>query len=1127
MLFLMLGMLYGLALATEAPEKRWLLVLHSDQVGYPVVDGAGQGLLTAVREAGLSAADINVEYLDFNRNPGAEHREAVTRLMRLRLADKKVAVVYAQGLLALEYAQREGRSLFPDAVIITNVPMLDARSRAAATPLIRVPWRPDYVHNARYALSFFPETRRLLVVVGGGQMDALYASLARAELAEFAGQVEIEYTDTLSHDEMLARVARADLQTAVLLTPYFGDSAGRTFVPVEVAKEVADASPAPVFVTAEPFLIFNVMGGRLLRTEDFGRYAGNIAVRYLRGDLALQDRIAVFDPPFVPVFNWPQLVKWGVDPAGLEEGVELLDRPLSLWVEYRPQVIAVVAAFGLMSALIVALFLQGRRRRLAEQAAGASEARSRVMIEAAPEAILTYDVDTKRIIDANANALRLFGCSREMLMGNALRHFYRKPPPGDTSLDESMADVERRAMAGEVVAVERSVVRQSDADEIDCDLRVVKLPYAEQRILRLTFTDVSARKAIESALYFVAQRATVGQLAHRAFASELSAFLCRVLKLDHAVLLRRVQGQTFEVMGAMGKDAALQLEPDEVEALAGEALAAHSDIRILPADARRQLSTSRLLDAWQVESYVAVSLWDAAGEPIGFIVATGQGPLHHPERAQSVLQIVASRAAQEIEGVRTETAIQHYQDSLENEVKQRTGELAQANQALARSNEALASARDAAEAATRAKSEFLANMSHEIRTPMNAIIGMTELALRGPLEAKERNYLRKAATAAESLLSLINDILDFSKIEAGKLDLEQRAFNPAEVVYNVATVLGARAAEKGLELLVRLAPDVPQALSGDALRLGQVLMNLCGNAIKFSERGEIVVDVQQVSRKGLQVVLAFSVTDPGIGMNREQMATLFQAFSQADASHARRFGGTGLGLAISKQLVGLMGGEIAALSAPGLGSEFRFTAVFELADVPLEAAGRLPADIRGLRILVVDDSSRAREIALHVLAGLGLKGDAVASGAGALAFLLEAAQVARPYDVVLMDWKMPEMDGLETAARIRRALAPERRPRIVLVTAYGTDAASDQAQAEQVDAFLAKPLNGLELAPVLARLSRGGAEPSGKGLGPDAEPGSAAIEHIKGMRVLLVEDNAFNQLVASDMLSQVAGVEVI
>ncbi|MCA0189107.1 MAG: PAS domain-containing protein, partial [Proteobacteria bacterium] len=689
---IMLVLLCVRAQAVDGPNRKLLLVLHSDQVGYPVVDGIGQGVLAAVRESGLSVADINVEHLDFGRYPGAEHREALTHLLKLRTAGKNIAIVFAQGPLALEYAQREGRRLFPDAVIITNVARLDERNLAGEAPLIHVPWRPRNVTNARYALSLFPETRKLLVVVGGGRSDRSYADLARAELVEVASHVEIEYTDTLTYDEMLARVARAGKDTAVLMTPYFADSAGRRFVPVEVAKQVAEASKAPIFVTSEPFLRFGVVGGAVIKTEDAGRYVGGIAVRFLKGELVLKDHLVVFDQPFTPVFNWPQLVQRGVDPARLPKDSVLLQRPPSLWEEHRPQIIVVVVAFAVMGVLIVALFLQGHRRRVAEQAASASEARSRVMIEAAPEAILTYDVDTKRIIDANANALRLFGCRREVLLANSLRHFYRKPPPGDASLDQSMADTERRALAGEVVEVERGVLRQSDGEEIDCDLRVVKLPYAGQRILRLTFTDVSARKAIESALYFVAQRATVGQLAHRAFAADLSAFLCRVLKLDHALLLRRVQGHRFEVMGATSEDAALQLDPDEINALAGEALAAHLDIRILPSQARRQLPASRLLDAWQAESYVAASLWDATGEPIGLIVATGKGPLHHAERARSVLQIVASRAAQELEAVRTEAAIQHYQDSLENEVRQRTGELAQANQALA-------GARDAAEAA--------------------------------------------------------------------------------------------------------------------------------------------------------------------------------------------------------------------------------------------------------------------------------------------------------------------------------------------------------------------------------------------------------------------------------------------
>ncbi len=483
----------GAKIPVEQPK---ILVLDAYPRGLPIPESINRGILNALKEKGFSIADIFIENLDLGRTPTADHRTNIVNLLRHKLAKKRVEVVITIGALATDFMAKEGEDLFPDATVLALISPNYQTLSPTYVRVMNVPWRVDPAGTLDVALDLFPETRQVFVVTGANDHILPFLDEAKKAFGPWEGKLNFEYSNEMTYEETLRRVASLPKNTIVIYSPFFSDTTGRSFIPAEVAVKVFKAANSPVFATLEEYLGSGIVGGSLLWTEDIGKNAAKIALDYLSGQLKLTEPVTTFTTSYWVAFDWRELTRWKVDHLPRPKDSIVINRPQTLWGQHKTLVIATMISILFLTALLIALSLLNRRLQWAKDEAIESEERFRVMIEHAPEAIILYDMDLKRCVDSNAKAEQLFGCSREKLLQGGPDRFYSKNQPDHDDVIVSMNRNMSLAMAGEDMVLER-FIRSDDGRDLVCEVRIVRLPDKNKKLLRGSFIDITEKKRVQ------------------------------------------------------------------------------------------------------------------------------------------------------------------------------------------------------------------------------------------------------------------------------------------------------------------------------------------------------------------------------------------------------------------------------------------------------------------------------------------------------------------------------------------------------------------------------------------------------------------------------------------------------
>jgi PAS domain S-box-containing protein len=885
--------------AIVAEQKSQILILSPYGPGPAGIDAYISAMTTSLKSAGINGDDIFVEYIDLARNPGIDYREMQKSMLARKYNSRKIGIIVSIFQQGLDFMLEEGKDLAPNAPIIAALGKPPA-DRAPGRRIVLQVQQLDYQNTLRQALAIFPATRQVVVLTGTSDEDLRSLQNFKDTQEPLERRISYDYLGGLGFEEVLDKVATLPKDTIILnLGTLHFKTTGKA-IATDFSAKIARAANVPVFVLYDSAIGTGSIGGSVFSIRNEGVRAAKVCVGILNGSFALTAQVTPLPAHANAIYDWQQVERWGADASKLPGDTIFINRPPTLWGQYRGTVLVASAVFLFLSLLIAALIWQVRRKALAEEALLASRERSRTLVEEAPEAIVVYDAIRKKIIDANSKALRLFGRSRDELYTSDLASMYASDQGDKAEHCDSIDRHIERALSGESLVFER-VVRSTDGTEIPCEVWLARLPPKEGGLLRASYVDITARK-------------------------------------------------------------------------------------------------------------------------------------------------------------RNEEELRQHREHLEEQVTERTA--------------ALSVALEQAQAANRAKSTFLSNMSHEIRTPMNAILGYTQLMQRLPeLTGTLKNYTSVIARSSDHLLDLINDILEMSKIEAGNVRLQAEDVSLRALLKDVEAMLKVRAKEKGLALTFEVDERIPALVQSDGTKLRQILVNIIGNAIKFTDHGSIAVRVILSDTDEQSIKACFDVADTGCGIEEHERLKVFDAFEQT--SSGRHKGGTGLGMAISRQYARMMGGDLTFDSEVGKGTTVHFT-VTALRRERVAAArepentwqiDRLEIGSAQPKILIVDDIESNRDILVRMLGGIGFAEIREAADGEAA---LEIIHQWQP-EIVLMDRRMPGMDGMQLT-RVIKDLPQAKNIRIIVVTASAF--AEDRQLALEIgaDGFISKPFREQEIFTEIRRV---------------------------------------------------------
>lgn len=982
-------------------ERQKILFLNTYQSGLPIPDSIERGLLAALQEGGGSVSDIFIEHLDLAPVPSKEYRALMADLLRRKLVGKRIGVIVVVGTPALDFLKTEAKGIFPDAAVLSLItPGIDSL-RDGPYKIMDIPWRVDPAGTLRVALDLFPQTRRVVVVMGARDSVLPFLEEAKKAFAPWK-TLDFEFTNEMTYEQMLNRISSLPSDSIIIYSPFFSDTSGRSFVPAEVVVKVSQLATVPVFATLEAYLGRGIVGGALLKTETIGHQAGTIALDYLRGHLQLIKPITTFNISTPNMFDWHQLERWKANTSTLPKDSIIINRPLTLMGQYKGEVISAAVAFLCLCAMVLALWILNRRLKRLTVTASDSEARFRVMMEYAPEAIVVYDPDLKRIINANPTAEQFFGCTLQTLLRANLERFYQSNQVEEASVADIMAEYHRRAMAGEEVRFEQTVYTD-DERKLQCEIRLVQLPYKGQRLLRASLIDITDRKKAEEEL-----RKSEGHL--RTLVQTIPDLIW--LKDKDGVYLscnpmfeRCFGAKESNIIGKTDYDfvdrelADFLVENDRKAMLAGKPTSREEWIAFADDGHRVLLET------------ITTPMYDSQGTLVG-VLGIGRD--------------ITERKRAEEENTKLEVQLQQAQKM------EAIGQLA-------------------------------GGVAHDFNNMLGVILGHSEMAME-LLDPAESLYadLSEIRKAAERSADITRQLLAFAR----KLTITPKVLDLNETVEGMITML-RRLIGEDIDLVwmpgsrlwpVKVDPSqIDQILANLCINARAAITGV--GKITVVTENCILDEYDSVTNADCipGEYVKITVSDSGCGMDKLTLAHIFEPFFTTKGIGE----GTGLGLATVFGAVKQNNGIINVYSDPGEGTSFTiYLPRYEGGRTGQDKAtwATEPAAIGHETILLVEDESTILAMTVRMLERLGYTVLAARSPDEAIRRIVEFTSEVQ---LLITDVVMPGMNGRDLADRL---LEDYPTMKCLFMSGYTANIITNQGVLNEGTNFIQKPFSRKELA---------------------------------------------------------------